>query len=115
MGWWSDGVLVAVRVRRGTSWTTDDEVGFLAHLGTYTIRGEKVPRRFWLERYREAMALRTAWGAIDRDAVSVALTQSLGGADALPHGNNGDSTSLLDESLPNDQVSAGSSDETVQP
>ena len=58
---------------------TPDEVAFIAALGTHTASRQLVPRAVLLQRYREAMALRQYWGAIDEVCVLAAVLEALKG------------------------------------
>lgn len=68
----------------GASWTTQDELAFLAGLGTYNVGSEKTPRRVWLEQYMEAFLLRKNWQSIDSNIVAQTIRFHLEHCDAYP-------------------------------
>lgn len=56
-------------LRSGTSWTTQDEIDYLAGLGRFNLNSARVPRSVWLQGYLDAMPLRAAWEKIDSGVV----------------------------------------------
>jgi hypothetical protein len=64
----------AQKKESAAAWTTDDELEFLANLGTFApnVTG-KMLRSGLLARYREAIARRAEWGRVDRVQVETAL------------------------------------------
>ena len=64
----------AQKKESAAAWTTDDELEFLANLGTFApnVMG-KMLRSDLLARYREAIARRAEWGRVDRGQVETAL------------------------------------------
>lgn len=61
------------------AWTTADELRFIARLGTHSTDGLVLPHHAWVERYRDTLALRRNWGAIDRATVQAAVEKALAG------------------------------------
>lgn len=64
----------AQKKESAAAWTTDDELEFLANLGTFApnVTG-KMLRSVLLARYSEAIARRAEWDRVDRVQVETAL------------------------------------------
>lgn len=67
---------MAEREKGGSVWNTDDELRFLSLLGTWA-EDQRIPRETLLQRYRGAMHLRSAWGAVDEACVRRRLVELL--------------------------------------
>ena len=74
----TDGLLVTtVPSRGGSAWTTEDELTFLAHLGTWNVGRSGAPRRAWMLAYQATLPLKDEWGTMDREAIELYVTQAL--------------------------------------
>ena len=61
-----------------TRWQTSDELKFIEHLGSWTKHHHtEEEKRFLLIQYKKAMALRSDWGMIDRNAVEAFVNECL--------------------------------------
>ena len=60
-----------------SAWSTQDELRFIARLGTHSLVGPNAPHPVWVKRYQEAIARRWNWGDIDQKAVQAAVKKEL--------------------------------------
>lgn len=58
-------LMTTKQYRDGTSWTTQDELDYLAGLGSYHLNSRRVSRLACLQRYLDAMSLRADWQKMD--------------------------------------------------
>ena len=69
-----DGTMKKPREESNAKWDTWDEIAWVKRLGTgYNGRVSDIPRLELLKRYRDAAAVRSAWGNIDPKVVFKAV------------------------------------------
>jgi hypothetical protein len=57
-------------------WSTEDELRFIAKLGTHSTHGPTLDRAVWIQQYLKALPLRKNWGAMDARRVRAAAVQA---------------------------------------
>ena len=70
-------LVASVPSRGGLAWTTEDELTFLTHLGTWNVGRSGAMRRAWMLAYQATIPLKDEWGAMDREAIERYVTQTL--------------------------------------
>ena len=59
------------------AWTTQNELRFIALLGTHSLHDPNCAHQEWVKRYQATLDLRKDWGEMDQNAVRAAVKKEL--------------------------------------